>query len=313
MALLPALIGVDWGTSSFRAYLIDDDGGVVDSISTEDGILTVQDNAFEAVFERLLAKWLTKHSTLPIILSGMITSKNGWFELEYVSLPAGASEISGALTPYETSEGRVLYFASGLAVNNPEVAPDVMRGEETELLGHFCQSANDGLFLLPGTHSKWVWVENHKIINFQTFMTGEVYAVLKGHSILGKLMATDCESNAGNDAESLEAFGRGFKWRLAHSGSILHQLFSVRTLPLFDAMDETDVADYLSGLLIAEEISSVSQAQAEMPQVTVIGRGDLAARYRHALSLMGVDAVAAEQGMVARGHLELAQKRGLVT
>lgn len=313
MPSLPVLIGVDWGTSSFRAYLINVDGEVVDAVSAEEGIMTVQDNDFESVFERLLDKWLTIYSSLPIILSGMISSKNGWLELEYVQLPAGASEISAALTRYKTSKGRVLHFASGLAVNKPEIAPDVMRGEETELLGQLFNHGNDGLFLLPGTHSKWVWIENHQIINFQTFMTGEVYAVLKGYSILGKLMVTNFERSTESDTQRLEAFDRGIQSRLSHSGSILHQLFSVRTLPLFDAMDEADVADYLSGLLIGEEISSVLQTQAEIPEVTVIGRGDLTSRYCRALSLMDVDAVAAEQGMVARGHLELAKKKGLVT
>ena len=313
MPSLPVLIGVDWGTSSFRAYLINVDGEVVDAVSAEEGIMTVQDNDFESVFERLLDKWLTIYSSLPIILSGMISSKNGWLELEYVQLPAGASEISAALTRYKTSKGRVLHFASGLAVNKPEIAPDVMRGEETELLGQLFNHGNDGLFLLPGTHSKWVWIENHQIINFQTFMTGEVYAVLKGYSILGKLMVTNFKRSTESDTQRLEAFDRGIQSRLSHSGSILHQLFSVRTLPLFDAMDEADVADYLSGLLIGEEISSVLQTQAEIPEVTVIGRGDLTSRYCRALSLMDVDAVAAEQGMVARGHLELAKKKGLVT
>ena len=313
MPSLPVLIGVDWGTSSFRAYLINVDGEVVDAVSAEEGIMTVQDNDFESVFERLLEKWLTTYSGLPVMLSGMISSKNGWLELEYVQLPAGASEISAALTRYKTSKGRVLHFASGLAVNKPEIAPDVMRGEETELLGQLFNHGNDGLFLLPGTHSKWVWIENHQIINFQTFMTGEVYAVLKGYSILGKLMVTNFERSTESDTQRLEAFDRGIQSRLSHSGSILHQLFSVRTLPLFDAMDEADVADYLSGLLIGEEISSVLQTQAEIPEVTVIGRGDLTSRYCRALSLMDVDAVAAEQGMVARGHLELAKKKGLVT
>jgi len=308
MASLPALIGVDWGTSSFRAYLIDHDGGVIDTISTSSGILTVQDNEFEAVFERLLANWLLEYSTIPIILSGMITSKNGWLELEYVSLPAGASEISAALTRYTTSLGRVLHFVSGLAVNYPELSPDVMRGEETELLGQLYHCASDGLFLLPGTHSKWVWVENNHIINFQTFMTGEIYSVLKGYSILGKLMAADSEGQA----ENLAVFEQGIKSRSTHSGSILHQLFSARTLPLFNKIEAKDVSDYLSGLLIAEEISSVLQEQKKMPSVTVIGRGDLAARYCHALGLMGVGAVAAEPGMVARGHLELAKTRGLL-
>jgi len=301
---MPVLIGVDWGTSSFRAYLINRDGGVVDFISTAEGILSVRDGDFESVFERLLADWLRDYSSLPVLLSGMITSKNGWFEVDYVQVPAEVSSIASALAAFKTSRGRKLHFVTGLAVTGAEMAPDVMRGEETELIGQICHHDSDGLFLLPGTHSKWVRVKDHRILDFQTFMTGEVYALLKQHSILGKLMSCDSESS--------EAFDRGVLWRTAHSASILHVLFSVRTFPLFGQMDSEHVADYLSGLLIAEEISGMLNSWEKLAEVTVIGRGDLAGRYCRALGLMGVNAIAAPQGMVARGHYELARQRGLI-
>lgn len=304
MAVLPILIGVDWGTSSFRAYLINRDGEVIDSISAAEGILSVRDGDFESVFERLLADWLRDYSSLPILLSGMITSKNGWFEVDYVQVPAEVSSIASALAGFETSRGRKLHFVTGLAVTGAEMAPDVMRGEETELIGQICHRNNDGLFLLPGTHSKWVRIEGRRIVDFQTFMTGEVYALLKQHSILGKLMSCCSESGA--------AFERGILWRTAHAASILHLLFSVRTFPLFGQMVAEDVADYLSGLLIAEEISGALSFRENLPEVTVIGRGDLADRYCRALGLMGVSATAAPQGMVARGHFELARQRGLI-
>ncbi len=304
MTSRPVLIGVDWGTSSFRAYLIGQDGCVIDSIKADEGILSVRDGNFESVFERLLVEWLTTHSTVPIVLSGMITSRNGWVELDYLPLPTALTAFASALTPFTTQAGRRLYFVTGLAALCPEMAPDVMRGEETELIGQLCYHGGDGLFLLPGTHSKWVWIEGSRIMEFQTFMTGEVYAVLKEYSILGRLLSLGVERE--------EAFERGVIWHKEHPGSILHTLFSVRTLPLFERIPREDVADFLSGLLIAEEISGALRTRRDLLQVIVIGRGDLAKRYCHALGLMGVQATDVEQGMVARGHFELARQKGLI-
>jgi 2-dehydro-3-deoxygalactonokinase len=305
MSVTPVLIGVDWGTSSFRAYLINSTGGVIDSISAPEGILNVSENDFESAFERLIGQWLHDYPTLPIVLSGMITSRNGWFEIDYVPVPARISEIASALVEFETTKGRKLHFGTGLVTLGEGRAPDVMRGEETELIGQFCHHDSDGLFLLPGTHSKWVRVEDRSVTEFETYMTGEVFALLKQHSILGKFMIAD--------SHSAEAFDRGVKWRTENEGSILHTLFSVRTLPLFEQMATQDVSDYLSGLLIAEEICGALATRQTLTEVTVIGRGDLAERYCRALELMGKRATAVDQGLVARGHFELAHQRGLIT
>jgi len=305
MSEAPVLIGVDWGTSSFRAYLINAEGGVIDSISTPEGILSVNENDFESTFERLIGHWLQGYPALPIVLSGMITSRNGWFEIDYVPVPAEIFELASAMVEFETIKGRKLHFATGLAILDDGKTPDVMRGEETELIGQFCQHDSDGIFLLPGTHSKWVRVEDRRILEFETYMTGEVFALLKQHSILGKFMTAD--------SHSAEAFDRGVKWRAESSHSILHTLFSVRTLPLFEQMATQDVADYLSGLLIAEEIMGALATRQAISEVTVIGRGDLADRYCRALELMGKSATVVDQGLVARGHYELALQRGLIT
>ena len=298
------LIGVDWGTTSLRAYLIGKDGMVLDSIHATKGILCVGKNKFESVFEDLLTDWLTEYSSLPIILSGMITSRNGWIETDYIEVPAKISTMASSLVAKQATRGHQLYFVSGLSVMQADKAPDVMRGEETELIGHMCHKGTDGVFIFPGTHSKWVWVKDREIREFKTFMTGEVYALLKQHSILGKLM----ESNGKSEA----AFEKGVSWRLSQTGSILHLLFSVRTFPLFDLMEPDQVSEYLSGLLIAEEISAVVSYAQTIKSVTVIGRGDLAIRYCRALELMNIRAKIAPQAMVARGHYELALKGRLI-
>ena len=303
MPVSPVLIGVDWGTSSLRAYLIDQEGNVVDTLSSNEGILNIQDDDFEAVFERFVGEWLRLYPLLPIILSGMITSRNGWVEVDYLPLPAGMQGIASAITIHETRLGRRLHFVPGLATASRVSIPDVMRGEETELIGQIYQYGGDGTFLLPGTHSKWVTVKDSKIIELQTFMTGEVYALLKYKSILSKLLV---------EAVSFKSFAKGVTYRASNSGSILNQLFSVRTLPLFELMPKEEVSDYLSGLLIAEEIRGALESRKGPQDIKIIGQGDLAERYCYALKLMGVSTIVVEQGMVARGHFELALQQGLV-
>ncbi len=304
MGAAPALIGVDWGTSSFRAYLIDANAEIISVVDAPEGILTVKDQDFEGTFERLLSDWLGAYPLVPVILSGMITSRNGWHEVEYTQLPAKIHSIASNVVPFDTTQGRKIYFVGGLVANEKGAAPDVIRGEETELIGQIIEHQSDGVFLLPGTHNKWVRVIGDEIIGFETFMTGELFAILKDHSILGTLMT----EGGSNEA----SFSKGILWDEENASSILHHLFSVRTLPLFGEMKQEDVADFLSGLLIGEEISGAKRAWNEIKNVTIIGRGDLADKYAHALSLKGFSSNVASQSMVARGHFELAQLKGLI-
>jgi len=200
-----ALIGIDWGTTSFRAYRIDADGGVLETRSAPAGILKVADGDFEAVLEREVGSWLAAAPALPVVISGMITSRQGWLEVPYCACPAGSAELAEALREHVTRAGRRLRFVPGLSLIGSDRVPDVIRGEETQIIGELGLAGDDGLgrqaIVLPGTHSKWVFAEEGRIVWFATFMTGEVFAVLKEHSILGRLM----EGNEQDEA----AFARG--------------------------------------------------------------------------------------------------------
>jgi 2-dehydro-3-deoxygalactonokinase len=302
------LVGLDWGTTSLRPVLCDANGAVLDEHASARGILAVGEGSFAATFDEVVGPWLEQNLGAAVVASGMITSRNGWLETPYLEPPAGADELAAAVVPHELGDGRRIHFVTGLCCRSPQGVPDIMRGEETQICGCLATArADEGLFLLPGTHRKWARVAEGRITGCETFMTGEVYALLRAHSILGRLAADGGETLT-------DGFHRGVEARQASGDSLLHQLFSARTLALFDRLAATEVADYLSGLLIGEEIGSALQAGAERGanRVTIIGREDLAARYEKALGVLGLDSVTAPPGTTARGQLEIARLGGLI-
>lgn len=299
---MPDLIAIDWGTSSFRAWLLGAGGAVLDEVLSGPGILSVPDGHFDAALEAALGHWLSTNPDLPVIASGMITSRNGWIETPYLPLPLDARSLADALTAHITKRGRRLHFVTGVVRNSASGLPDVMRGEETEIIGHLAASATDkGLFVLPGTHSKWARVENGRLTSFDTCMTGEVFAVLREHSILGRLIH--------DGPFAAEAFRRGLEAGRA-DGALLTRIFSARSLVLMDRLQSGEIADYLSGLLIGDEVAK-ALLTTEGP-VTIIGRGDLAERYRFALTDAGAEAVLAAPGMARAGLWEIARLAGVI-
>ena len=309
----PALLAVDWGISSFRAYALDATGAVLDAVRSDAGILGVPDGAFEAVFRREAARLLAGIKDLPIIASGMITSRQGWIETPYVATPADAAAIARELVSHRASDNLALHFVPGLSRVGADGVPDVMRGEETQIIGQVAaaRTAGSGLLVLPGTHSKWAVTEAGRITWFATFMTGELFAVLRTHSILGRLMA---------EAENFEevAFRQGVDYARAEAdkaGGLLKRLFSARTLGLFDKLPPAELSDYLSGLLIGSEISeALAMVGPEMAAggITVIGGEALAMRYRRALRNFEIETVAAANDVAARGLYRIARAAGLL-
>ena len=306
-----ALIGIDWGTTSFRAYRIGADGSVLETKAAPAGILKVPDGDFEAVLEREIGPWLAAAPALPMVVSGMITSRQGWLEVPYCPCPAGSAELAGALREHATRAGRRLHFVPGLSLIGGDGVPDVIRGEETQIIGELAgeREGKRGrqAIVLPGTHSKWAFVEDGRIVWFATFMTGEVFAVLKEHSILGRLMAGDAFDEA--------AFARGLSYARAGPGGLLRRLFSARTLGLFDQLPASAIASYLSGLLIGSEIVEALDCLPEAPgarEITVIGHSELALRYRGAIDAAGFRARTGSVDASPRGQLLIARAAGLI-
>jgi 2-dehydro-3-deoxygalactonokinase len=298
----PALIGIDWGTSSLRAFLIGAQGEVLDSVATGEGIMQIPDRNFDAVFDRLVGSF-PSNAGLPVVVSGMITSRNGWVETPYVKMPTGPEHLAQSLVRHQSQSGALIHFVTGATTEHIS-GPDVMRGEETQIIGSAALGLSDGIFVMPGTHSKWVHVALGKIQDFATYMTGEVFASLKDHTILGTLMKM-------SDFD-LSAFQKGVGAAQDRRANLLHDLFHVRTLPLMGKLKETETADFLSGLLIGTEIVAALKKN-EAKRVTIVGRNDLTDRYEIALQAVGISCQRAPDDIAAKGHFLIAQAAGLLT
>jgi len=301
MSTEPVLISIDWGTTSFRAHLLTATGSSIDQHHSNRGILTLQSGEHREYLNSVIAAW--RKRPLPVLMSGMITSRNGWQETAYLPAPAGIADFASALCPLESDNSAHYWFVTGTSCETDASYPDVLRGEECEVLGHVANSLhNTGLFILPGTHSKWVQIVDGNIAAFHTCMTGELFALLREHSILGKTMC-DAEFNPA-------AFERGVQAARSNS-NLLNSLFSTRTLALFNRLTDDQGADYLSGLLIGYEI--LHSRSLSDDSVTVIGRGDLCERYVLALQSYGLDCNSANTGMAQRGHIAIARAAGVIT
>jgi 2-dehydro-3-deoxygalactonokinase len=272
------LIAVDWGTSSLRGARLGVMGEVLDSRASTGGILSVPPGQFEAVFHEHFGDWMQAPDALCLI-SGMAGSRQGWQEAPYCPCPAGFAELGQHLLWLQP--GRIA-LVPGLSCMGQDAlhTPDVMRGEEVQIFGALQLAGRDSATLvLPGTHSKWVQVQSGRVTHFQTFMTGEVYALLSQHSILGKTLDLN---GAFDEAAFLQGVDQSQK-----AGSVLNKLFAVRTLGLFDRLPAAALPSYLSGLLIGEELRVQEVHPAQGP-VILIGSDALTLRYTLALQHLDI-------------------------
>lgn len=293
------MIAIDWGTSSLRAYRLDQAGRISARRAAPAGIMAVADGGFAATLEAQLGDWI---DDTPIVMSGMIGSRQGWREVPYAECPSGAAAIARLMRPVEWGKGRRAWIAPGLCCRDAAGVPDVMRGEETQIIGALADlPTGEATICLPGTHSKWVRWRDGKIAGFATAMTGEVFAVLRCHSILGRLMSAD------DDAHDSAAFAAGRR-RANEPGGLLHHLFAARTRGLFGEIAEGALPSYLSGILIGHEIAALApQAVGDDGGVIhLIGAPGLVALYSAALAASGRDSRIIDSDCVARGLFLLA-------
>jgi 2-dehydro-3-deoxygalactonokinase len=280
------LVALDWGSSSLRGARMDAAGRVLEQRAFDHGILSVAPGEFPSLFEACFGDWMTGDDTV-CLMSGMVGSKQGWLEAPYCRCPAGFEEIAAGLA--WVVRGRVA-IVPGLScehdglpgVTGLQRIPDVMRGEETQILGALqLLGQHQGLVVLPGTHSKWAKVQAGCVQSFSTFMTGEFFALLRQHSILSRTLPV------GDGAFDAGAFDQGVTLAL-RSNSLLHTAFGVRALSLFDRLPAAALPSYLSGLVIGEELRGRTwQGAAE---VIIVGAEALSLRYQRALALQNVRA-----------------------
>lgn len=297
-----ALIGVDWGTTNLRAYRLAVDGRVLDSQSTTDGLMNVHPGGFPDALMQAIGDW-TGEGMVPVLLSGMVGARQGWREAPYVVAPAGLEDIvDGLIDVPDAPNGLDVRIVPG--VIDAAGVPDVMRGEETQILG-LDEEAVAGPICLPGTHSKWVAVDAGRIVRFATFMTGEVHGLMRRQSILARTMPDGVDT-----PHDPSAFARGVA-RSAEPGGLLHHLFGLRSLALDGALATEEGPSYLSGLLIGHELRAAPALIDRSGPVTLVGSAGLADRYAEALALLDRPVRRAPPDVAARGLARIAMTRGL--
>jgi 2-dehydro-3-deoxygalactonokinase len=271
---------VDWGTTNLRVWLSDHAGNAIAHKTTADGMGTLVSDQFAGVLERVLAE-LGAAADLPVMICGMAGSRQGWREAPYASTPVRLADLAALSIAFESHQ-RAVRILPGIA-RKDALRPDVMRGEETQLLGlSVAQNIHTGLICLPGTHSKWVKLARGAVSDFVSVMTGEFYALLRQHSILRHSTGKDAKVSA-IDPNFLDHVHIG----LSSEGG-LARLFSVRAATLLNNADTAMSSAALSGLLIGTEIRDASTILSQTSgDIHIIGSGSLSALYHAALAIAG--------------------------
>lgn len=285
------MIVIDWGSSSFRAYRLNAGFAVIDEKVSTAGVSKVEKGAFSASLIAQVGDWI-RNGEKKILMSGMVGSRHGWREVPYVPLPAGIEQICQGVISF-AADSLEISIVPGLCGEDESHVPDVIRGEETELMG--CMGLSSlSTVCLPGTHSKWVQLEHSKITSLRSYMSGELFEAIRGSTVLGRFMAT-------TDDES--GFERGVQ-RSKEPGGLSHHLFGIRSLVLQGELPSTAATSYLSGLIIGHEIREVAPACAS---IHLVGNVDLCARYSRAMSSIGLHSTIEPAGAALRGLTAIAR------
>jgi 2-dehydro-3-deoxygalactonokinase len=312
------VVALDWGSSSQRAWLLGNGGRVLDVRRPDQGLLSITRDldsgdaaalarAYENVFWETCGSWLEAHPGLPTLACGMVGSRQGWREAGYLTVPVPLDLSAEDLTAVEHRAG-VVHIVPGLRVPTTEDgAPgDVMRGEETQVVGILDVLRDpDGpvTLILPGTHTKWVSVRDRLVTAFTTSAVGELYGLVLQHGILGRTAAPEVPDEA--------AFRRGAATASSTRG-VLVELFGARVLVLEGLLQASSVPDYVSGVLIADEVSHLLPRFGDAARVVLCGAAGLCGRYAGVLSAVGVDAEVVAEDATVRGLWKIAVSTGLV-
>ena len=300
------MIAVDWGTSNLRAWRMGPGGVVRDHVASASGITRVAAGDFPATLMATVGHWL-RDGERQVLLCGMVGSRQGWVEAPYLPCPAGPEAIATALVvvPFNGPAGEAVQvrLVPGLSSRDASGTPEVMRGEETKLVGLMEPLGGEGLVCMPGSHTKWARLAGGRIEGFATYFTGEAFAALRDGTILGRMMG---RGNAEGGEIDPEGFRRGVA-RSGDPGHLLHHLFGVRTLGLFGELSEAAAAGFLSGLLIGHEVRAALAGEAE---VRLVGDATLVGLYSSAIAACGGRAVTVDLDAAAAGLALMGRRAG---
>jgi len=293
--MTPTWLAADWGTSNMRLWAMDDAGHVLGERTSDQGMGTLAPEDFEAVLIDLAGDWLQTAKT--IVACGMVGSRQGWVEAPYHTAPCAVcpDEMVRAST---VNPDLNVYVIAGIRQTNPA---DVMRGEETQIAGFLAQNADwDGVICLPGTHTKWVHVSADEVVSFRTFMTGEMFALLSGQSVLRHSIAP----SGWDDAAFLEAMSA----TLSKPEILAARLFSIRAGQLVHNTETVTARAHLSGLLIGAELAAAKPYWLGQ-QVAIIGADAVCAPYVAGLAAQGVVAERADATSCTLSGIKAAHAR----
>lgn len=264
---------IDWGTTNFRAFAMGEGGSLINKTEHPLGLLQVKDGQFSLSLKTVLEDWLGDYQHLPIFMAGMIGSAQGWVNTPYVETPVTINQLAKKSHQFQLPWGALATIIPGVSYQSSGNI-DVMRGEEVQLFGlQALERENDFVALFPGTHCKHMHINANKLSSFTTFMTGELFSILLNHSILG--------TGLPNQKESLNAFKKGISE--STKKPLTNQLFYTRTHRLFGDINETEVSEYLSGLLIGEELKTLTTKN-----IYLVGDNELCCRYQKACQILGI-------------------------
>ena len=286
------MIAVNWGTTNFRAYKLDAQGRVEAEKSSGAGAVSVPAGGFQDALMAEAMEWIDTGDNR-VLMCGMVGARRGWKEAPYIPVPASFEQVVQAVIKLDVA-GLDARIVPGLIGTDSAGVPDVLRGEETEILGCEQKTGANIQFCLPGTHTKWVRMDNGRVGSFSTSMTGDLFRAIRESTIL-----RSCTQQEPNDPN---AFIQGVG-RARQDGELGHQLFGVRTLVLTGKMSEASASSYLSGLLIGREVKEMARKEDE---VHLIGERTICALYRKALQEFGVSSTLEPEGAALRGLVRIA-------
>ncbi len=254
-------VALDWGTSNFRAYLMDNNN-VIDQVSTQEGMKFIDQNEFEKILIKNIDAWNNKFDIKVIIASGMVGAKQGWIEVPYINSPCDIRNVN--FKTFKILDDANIHILSGVSQFNPS---DVMRGEETQIAGFLLNNVDfNGSICLPGTHSKWVNMNSYNIQEFTTFLTGELYEIVKKYSILNhSLNTTELDD---------EIVKSSAKLIIENPSFISNKLFEIRADNLLKNSNQTSNNSKLVGYLLGIELSG-SRTYWEDKDLVIIGSSNL--------------------------------------
>ncbi|WP_394155842.1 2-dehydro-3-deoxygalactonokinase [Loktanella salsilacus] len=278
-------VAVDWGTSSFRLWVMGCDGQIHGESRGPEGMIYCGTAGFGPVLAEHLNRAKASQN-LPVLICGMAGSRQGWLETPYADIPTLVADLASQAIQLpdqlltELPNFRDIRILPGLAQRD-SAHPDVMRGEETQLLG-LAHQAIEGLVCMPGTHSKWATLQGDTLTGFTSYITGEMFDLLSRHSILKHSMP-ESRSIAPDNPDFLAAAEQ----TIADPSFLTEALFPLRAGVLLNYRDQKETQARLSGLLIGAEVGR-QIANRHVKSVTLVGQKGLGALYAAALTHAGV-------------------------